>query len=102
MPFTGPRTAPALGLRAEGNGALIVPQTTPERRPTMFFSSWLRNRKSSRGLQGRARHAERDGYFRPRLEALEDRWMPSTLTVTSPLDDGSSSTLRAEIAAAAS
>jgi hypothetical protein len=27
MPFTGPRTAPALGLRAGGYGAFIVPQT---------------------------------------------------------------------------
>src|SRR6516225_4769018 len=62
----------------------------------MFFSSWLRNRKSSRGLRCQGPR------FRPRLEALEDRWLPSTLTVTSPLDDGSSGTLRATIAAAAS
>src|SRR6516164_5907272 len=96
MPFTGPRTAPAPGLRAGGNGAFIVPQATPERRPTMFFSSWLRNRKSSRGLRCQGPR------FRPRLEALEDRWLPSTLTVTSPLDNGSSGTLRATIAAAAS
>jgi hypothetical protein len=61
----------------------------------MFFSAWLRNRKSSRGPR---RQGPR---FRPRLEALDDRWLPSTLTVTSPLDDGSSGTLRAEIAAAA-
>ena len=62
----------------------------------MFFSSWLRNRKSSRGLRCQGPR------FHPRLEALEDRWMPSTLTVTSPLDDGSGGTLRATIAAAAS
>jgi predicted outer membrane repeat protein len=62
----------------------------------MFFSSWLRNRKSSRGLRCQGPR------LRPRLEALEDRWLPSTLTVTSPLDDGSSGTLRATIAAAAS
>jgi predicted outer membrane repeat protein len=62
----------------------------------MFFSSWLRNRKSSRGVRFQGPR------FRPRLEALEDRWLPSTLTVTSPLDDGSSGTLRATIAAAAS
>jgi predicted outer membrane repeat protein len=96
MPLTGPRTAPALGLRAGRDGASIVPQTTPERRPTMFFSSWLRNRKSSRGPRCQRPR------FRPCLETLEDRCLPSTLTVTSPLDDGSSGTLRATIAAAAS
>ena len=37
--------------------------------------------------------------FRPTLEALEDRWVPSTLTVTTNLDSGLGS-LRAEIAAA--
>src|SRR6516164_4650399 len=53
----------------------------------MFFSSWLRNRKPSRGprCQGPRRAAALR--FRPRLEALEDRWMPSTLTVTTPLDE---------------
>src|SRR5262249_50005547 len=37
--------------------------------------------------------------FRPVLEALENRWVPSTLTVTNNLDSGAGS-LRAEIAAA--
>ncbi len=37
--------------------------------------------------------------FRPRLEPLEDRWLPSVLTVTSTADSGPGS-LRAEIAAA--
>src|SRR5260370_15670846 len=37
--------------------------------------------------------------IRPCLEALEDRWVPSTLTVTNTLDSGAGS-LRAEIAAA--
>ena len=37
----------------------------------------------------------------PRLEALEDRTVPSTLTVTSAADSGPGS-LRAEIAAASS
>jgi hypothetical protein len=36
--------------------------------------------------------------FRPRLEALEDRWVLSTLTVTNNVDSGAGS-LRAEIAA---
>src|SRR5262249_694317 len=36
----------------------------------------------------------------PRLEALEDRTVPSTLTVTSAADDGSAGTLRAVLASA--
>src|SRR5262249_18231640 len=36
----------------------------------------------------------------PKLDILEDRTVLSTLTVTSPLDDGSGGTLRAVIAAA--
>jgi hypothetical protein len=40
--------------------------------------------------------------FRPVLETLEDRYVPATLTVTSPLDDGSAGTLRADIIAAQS
>jgi hypothetical protein len=39
--------------------------------------------------------------FRPRLEALEDRWMPSILTVLNTADSGPNS-LRAEIAQARS
>src|SRR6266567_7292294 len=38
---------------------------------------------------------------RPTLEALEDRYVLSTLTVSSVLDDGSAGTLRAQVAAAA-
>src|SRR5262249_45629686 len=37
-----------------------------------------------------------------RLEALEDRTAPATLTVTSAADDGSAGTLRAVLAAAQS
>src|SRR6516162_2860078 len=66
----------------------------------MSFFSWLRNRTSTRstrcdGFQTRPLAPR----FRPRLEALEDRWMPSTLTVTNNLDSGAGS-LRADIAAA--
>src|SRR5262249_50820219 len=39
--------------------------------------------------------------FRPRLEGLEDRWLPSTLTVLNTLDSGPGS-LRAAIAVASS
>jgi hypothetical protein len=52
----------------------------------------------------RRRHCRHDrthrGRIVPRLEALEDRTVPSTLTVTSAADDGSAGTLRAVIAAA--
>jgi hypothetical protein len=66
----------------------------------MSFFSWLRNRTSTRSTRW-------DGFpvrptasrFRPRLEALEDRWLPSTLTVLNNLDSGAGS-LRADIAAA--
>ena len=39
--------------------------------------------------------------FRPMVEALEDRTVPSVVAVSSALDDGSAGTLRAAVAAAA-
>jgi hypothetical protein len=42
----------------------------------------------------------RRGQVLPRLESLEDRTVPSTLTVTSGADDGSSGTLRSVLATA--
>ena len=65
----------------------------------MFSSSWLRKRTTKHHPS--ATHRSRAPRFRPRLEALEDRWLPSTLTVTTTADSGPGS-LRAEIAAAAS
>ncbi len=56
----------------------------------MSFFSRLRARTAIRPAAPR---------FRPRLEALEDRWLPSTLTVTSSLDYGPGS-LRYEISQA--
>jgi len=50
---------------------------------------------------GRPSGPARRGWFGPRLEALDDRWLPSTLAVTSTQDSGAGS-LRAEIAAAQS
>ncbi len=56
--------------------------------------SWLGNRQN-RLIKKRPR-------FHPRLEALEDRCLPSTLYVTSPLDNGTKGTLRYDIAHAQS
>jgi hypothetical protein len=74
-----------------------------ERRTTMSFFSWLRNGIHSAAIKcpGRHRPARKLATFRPRLEALEGRDVPSTLTVTNNLDSGTGS-LRAEIAAAKS
>src|SRR5262245_15051755 len=66
----------------------------------MWFSSWLRNRTLNRGARVRVglRPAPR---FRPRLEALDDRIVPSqvSLSVTS-LADAGPGTLRAAVLAA--
>lgn len=67
----------------------------------MLFSSWLRNWKRSAFFsQHRSTFASRQRTgFRPQLEALEGRWVPSTLTVTNTNDSGAGS-LRAAVAAA--
>jgi hypothetical protein len=66
----------------------------------MSFTRWLSNRLvlSARPASRRKTPAARRA-FRPTLEALEARWVPSTLTVTSPADSGTGS-LRAALAAA--
>jgi hypothetical protein len=66
-----------------------------------MFLSWLRTqtRHAMRKAQRTSKPAGRRATFRPRLEALEGRDVPSTLTVTNTLDSGTGS-LRAEIAAA--
>jgi hypothetical protein len=64
----------------------------------MLFSSWLRNAKPSRTA------TRRPATFRPRLESLEGRDVPSTLFVTNTSDSWSvgDGSLRGEIAAAQS
>src|SRR5215471_3298642 len=62
----------------------------------MSFFSWLRNRASLWSPQTRTQHRPAGPRFRPQLEALEDRWLPSTLTVLNNLDNGAGS-LRYEI-----
>jgi hypothetical protein len=54
----------------------------------MWFSSWLTNRNPSQaGTHGRTPSAPRKRpSFRPQLETLEDRWLPSTLTVNTAAD----------------
>ena len=66
----------------------------------MSFTRWLSNHLglSPRPASRRKTHAARRT-VRPTLEALEDRWMPSTLTVLNNLDSGAGS-LRTEIAVA--
>jgi hypothetical protein len=67
----------------------------------VFFSSLsgLLNGATWKSVVSR-RASRRTPRFVPRLEPLEDRTVPSTLTVSSAADDGSSGTLRAVIAAA--
>src|SRR5262245_9561123 len=50
-----------------------------ERRKIMWFSSWLRNGKRSAPAARRRtqKFPRQRGSFHPRLEALEDRWVPS-------------------------
>jgi hypothetical protein len=66
--------------------------------PMQLFS-WLHKRMTSLPHAPRTSARKPTRRFRPQLEALEDRWLPSTLTVTTNLDSGPGS-LRAEIAAA--
>jgi predicted outer membrane repeat protein len=64
------------------------------------MTRWLSNRLGLSSRPASRRKAPAATYtFRPTLEALEDRWLPSTLTVSNNLDSGTGS-LRAEIAAA--
>src|SRR5262249_48261079 len=87
-----PGLAPALGLRAGMAGRNRVSQA--------FLSfQGVPHMLSLRTLRGTPRRAGRRPSFVPRLEALEDRVVPSTLTVTNTNDKGPGS-LRATITSA--
>src|SRR5262249_13341233 len=79
------------------------PPQTPERSPIMFLS-WLRTqtRHAMREAQRTSKPAGRHATFRPRLEELEGRWLPSNLIVNTTADTGlrGDGSLRGEIAAA--
>ena len=61
----------------------------------MFFSSWLRKPNAKPQTNRWATST-----FRPRVEVLEGRDVPSTLAVTNNLDNGSVGSLRYEVAQA--
>ncbi len=63
----------------------------------MSFFSWLRNRTPNSTASVRSQRRQPAPGFRPRLETLEGRCLPSTLTVTN-LNDSGPGSLRYEIA----
>jgi hypothetical protein len=75
-----------------------------ERRTIMSPFTWLQHRKRDFAGQRRGAHSSprQRTTFRPRLEVLEGRDVPSTLTVTNLNDNNIGATLRNEIAAAQS
>jgi hypothetical protein len=58
-----------------------------------MFTRWLSSLPHGRSRRNAPRHS-RQWVARLAVEALEDRYVPSTLTVTSALDDSSTGTLR--------
>lgn len=66
----------------------------------MSISTWLRREVFGRNSDGRANRRQQS-LFRPELESLDDRLVPSTLHVTNNLDFGPGS-LRYEVAHASS
>src|SRR6516225_655304 len=76
-------------------------ETSPRKEPPMYLFSWLHKRLTGRPQTRRTPGHNPTLRFRPQVETLEHRDVPSTLTVTNNLDSGAGS-LRAEIAAARS
>jgi hypothetical protein len=67
----------------------------------MWFFSWLRNRTPNCSARRRTPRRPAAASFQPRLEALEDRWLPTQIGLTvSSLADSGFETLRAAILAA--
>jgi predicted outer membrane repeat protein len=68
----------------------------------MWFSSLMRNSKRSGLVERRRSHGSpgKRFSFRPQLEALEDRWMPSSILTVTNAGDWVAGSLRNEIAAA--
>src|SRR5262249_10213984 len=67
----------------------------------MWFSSWLVKRQRSGRKGRRSGSPGKQPSFRPRLDALEDRWLPSQVGLTvSSLADSGPGTLRAALLAA--
>ncbi len=52
----------------------------------MSFFSWMRNGRSNRAARRRAQHRPEARRFRPQLEALEDRALPSTFYAATASD----------------
>src|SRR5262249_4706187 len=77
----------------------ILSQTSFRREPPMPLFSWLHKSMNGRSRTPRTSARKPTPRFRPQLEGLEDRWMPSTFTVLNNLDSGAGS-LRADIAKA--
>jgi predicted outer membrane repeat protein len=62
-----------------------------------FLACWISWSQRTRSFRQVAQHRHS---FRPGLEALENRWVPSTLQVTSNADNGAAGTLRWAVAQA--
>src|SRR5262249_41709554 len=94
-----PGTAPALGLRAGNVVATIIEQTILTKEIPMWFRTLFDSMKQRRSGTPARRTPRRPTTTRLRVEALDDRCLPSTFTVTNLLDTGAGS-LRAAVAAA--
>ena len=56
---------------------------------TFLLGMWRQKRNRNAATPPRGAHRTRPRRMVPALELLEDRTVPSTLTVTTPADDGS-------------